>query len=175
MSVRGGSQGVAEQKDQAKVPEEQAPPSRDVMELLTLCGLLEGHAAELAVSFIADDDFERLSEIADTIARYNYQKGVQAIRELDIRFHDIIVQRSGQSLLLELWTILNNRMAVLNALSRDVLKVDGADSARRHHEYIQELRSKDPQRARAAAREHYQDYVRRLQAVIAERTAVHGS
>lgn len=134
----------------------------DVEELMSLRGLLEGRAAEVAVERLTDEDFRNLEEIADAIATQDYQRDIQAVRELDIRLHDIVVQRSGMKLLLELWAILNSRLTVLNALSGGLLKVDAGDSSRRHHDYIAALRSRDPARARAAAEAHYQNYVDRL-------------
>lgn len=141
----------------------------DVEELMSLRGLLEGRAAEVAVERLTDEDFRNLEEIADAIATQDYQRDIQAVRELDIRLHDIVVQRSGMKLLLELWAILNSRLTVLNALSGGLLKVDAGDSSRRHHDYIAALRSRDPARARAAAEAHYQNYVDRLRVVLRER------
>lgn len=143
----------------------------DVEELLALRGLLEGRAAELAVGRLTDEDFCRLEEIADAIATQDYQKNIQGARELDIRLHDMVVQRSGLTLLPQLWSILNSRLTVLNALSAGLIKVDAVDSSRRHHEYVAALRSRDPKRARTAAEQHYQHYVDRLRAAFGERDA----
>ncbi len=141
----------------------------DVEELMILRGLLEGRAAEISAGLLTDEDFCRLEEIADTIATQDYQNDIQSVRELDIRLHDIVIQRSGLTLLPQLWAILNSRLTVLNALSAGLLKVDADDSSRRHHDYIAALRSRDPDRARVAAEQHYQNYVDRLRAVLQER------
>ena len=140
----------------------------DVEELLLLRGLLEGRAAEIAVGLLTEEDFCRLEEIADAIATQDYQQDIQSVRVLDIRLHDIVIQRSGLALLPQLWAILNSRLTVLNALSAGLLKVDADDSSRRHHDYIAALRSRDPSRARVAAEQHYQHYVDRLRAVLHE-------
>lgn len=141
----------------------------DVEELLLLRGLFEGRAAEIAVGLLTEQDFGRLDEIADAIATQDYQKDIQSVRELDIRLHDIVIQRSGLTLLPQLWAILNSRLTVLNALSVGLLKVNAGDSSRRHRDYIAALRSRDPNRARIAAEQHYQHYVDRLRAVLEER------
>ena len=143
--------------------------AEDVEELMILRGLLEGRAAEISVGLLSDEDFCRLEEIADAIATQDYQKDIQSARELDIRLHDIVIQRSGLTLLPQLWAILNSRLTVLNALSAGPLKVDADDSSRRHHDYITVLRSRDPDRARVAAEQHYQSYVDRLLSVLQER------
>ena len=141
---------------------------RDVVDLLSLRGLLEGYAGRVTVEVLTEADFEEMERINQRIERLDYQTNVQEIRELDIRFHDIVVERSGQPLLLELWSVLDSRLVVLNALSRDVLRMDAADTARRHRAYIAELRSRDPERAAMAAAEHYQFYLHRLEVALAE-------
>ncbi len=142
--------------------------TRDVADLLSLRGLLEGYAGKIAIDALTEADFAEMERVTGRIERLEYQTDVQEIRELDIRFHDVVVERAGHPLLLELWSVLDSRLVVLNALSRDVLRMETADTARRHRAYIAELRSRDPERVARAAADHYQFYLRRLEEAMAE-------
>jgi DNA-binding GntR family transcriptional regulator len=143
-----------------------SPPQ--VIEVLELRGLLEGRAAAAAVAVLTDDDLNALDQIADSIARYDYRNDVQRIRDLDISFHRLIIERSNQPILAELFATLDSRLSVLNTFSSGVFNVDARDTSRRHHDYIEVLRARDPEQARRAAHEHYQHYVRRFLEVMAE-------
>jgi DNA-binding GntR family transcriptional regulator len=140
-----------------------------VFELLELRGLLEGRAAEAAVANLTADDIERLRRLADATSRLSFQHDVQRIRDLDIEFHNTIIAASGKQLLGEHWALLNARLAILNSLSRDLLKVDAQDTARRHRAYVDELSSRDPERARAAAEQHYRYYAERFREKVGDR------
>lgn len=146
----------------------------DVLELLDLRGMLEGRAAEAAVRHLTDDDFACLNEISDEIERLDYRVSVLRIRDLDINFHQIVTRRSGKPLLLELWSTLNSRLFMLDAVCRDVLQLNARDSADRHRFYIEELRPRDPRRAREAGEEHYRFHAERYREMLAEAETVAG-
>jgi DNA-binding GntR family transcriptional regulator len=141
---------------------------QQAIEVLELRGLLEGRAAAAAVAVLANDDLIALGQIADSIARYDFRNDVQLIRDLDISFHRLIIERSNQPILAELFSTLDSRLSVLNTLSSGVFNVDARDTSRRHHEYVEVLRARDPEQARDAAREHYQHYVRRFLKAMGE-------
>ena len=131
----------------------------DVVDLLTLRGLLEGRAAAIAVRRLTDDDFARLEEIVDLIARRDYQQDIAQIRELDVVFHGLIADRSEKPILIELWSALNSRLYLMEHVCRDILRLTSESSGLRHQEYIDSLRERDPDRARRAAEAHYHYYL----------------
>ncbi len=116
----------------------------DVVELLTMRGWLEGRAAAFAVRHITDQDIARLEEIADLIARRDYQKDIAQIRELDVVFHSLIANRSEKPILIELWAALNSRLFLMEHVCRDILRLTYEVSALRHQEYVDVLRERDP-------------------------------
>jgi len=140
-----------------------------VFELLELRGLLEGRAAEAAVLNLTDEAIEVLYRLADSVRDLDYQQDVQRIRDLDIAFHNIIIENSGKQLLGEHWALLNARLSILNSLSRDLLKLDAQDTARRHRKYVDELKSREPDRAREAAEQHYRYYAERFREKVGDR------
>lgn len=144
----------------------------DVMELLEMRSLLEGKLAEAAAPFLTDVDFARLDDMAGAIERRDYLKDSREIQHLDIAFHQIIADRCPKPLLVELWTSLNSRMIRLDRLWCDVLKLDAADSARRHRAYIAELRTGNPARAQKAGEAHYRYHRERYREFLQAREAV---
>lgn len=138
----------------------------DVLELLDLRSLLEGRAAAEAVKNMVAEDFRRLHAILDDFERRDYYRDIIEIRDLDIAFHQTITHRSNKPLLIELWSVMNSRLFMLITICRDILRLDTQESAARHRDYIRELESGDPERARKAGEDHYQFHATRLRETL---------
>lgn len=140
----------------------------DILELLDLRAYLEGRVAQYAVHRLNDDDFAELEAITETFAHRDYARDVAEIRQLDVDFHQVIARRCDKPLHVELWSALNSRLVMLDALCRDVLRIDATDCAARHAAYIAELRSGDPGRARAAGEAHYRYHIESFREMLAK-------
>lgn len=139
-----------------------------VIELLELRAALESRAAAASVQRLTEEDLARLSEIADEIGATCYYTEIEDVRRLDIEFHTVVTRRCNKPLLLELWASLNSRLCMLDILCADILKITAEESARRHHEYIDALRSRLREQAHKAATEHYQYHIRRYRQYLSE-------
>lgn len=127
----------------------------EVLDLLEMRALLEGRAAASAVQDLTDEDFTRLTEISDLLGSLDYAEEIERIRDLDIEFHNIVAGRCERPILLELWSSLNSRLYLLDVLCVSILEITPDNCADRHRDYVNELRSRDPERARAAGTRHY--------------------
>ena len=85
-------------------------------------------------------------------------RDVEAIAEIDLRFHGLIVEWSGLTLLRHIWSSLDGlvRLRSYQALDRPgkAARYFMANAAGSHDALIEALRSGDPQVAARVAREH---------------------
>jgi DNA-binding GntR family transcriptional regulator len=133
----------------------------DLVDLLEMRGLLEGRIAEAVATELTDDDFARLAAAAAAMGRIG-EGEISTFWDADRAFHEIILQRCAKTVLVELWNSLSSRLTMLEILFHDTF-VSGLGSAQEHHlGYVEELRARDPVRARRAAEDHYRSPVGRL-------------
>jgi DNA-binding GntR family transcriptional regulator len=139
-----------------------------VLELLEMRALLESRAAADSVRYLNEDDFARLEDIANQFAHVDYAAEVAHVRDLDLEFHKVVTHRCDKPILLELWASLNSRLYMLEVLCADILKIDAADCALRHRDYIEALRTGIPARAHEAGEGHYLYHSRRYRQWLSE-------
>lgn len=138
---------------------------RHVSEVFSLRALLEGYAARLAARLATESDFTRMESQVELIVS-SVAPNSRAYVEYDVRFHDLVFELCGHSLLQEAWKPL--RAQVQMVLSLDVIlsptkplwePVEARDV---HCKVIDALRSRDPDRAQRAVAEHMAQGERRL-------------
>ncbi len=139
----------------------------DLVDLLEMRGLLEGRIAEAVANELTDDDLAQLAAAAAEMGRTQLDE-ITAFWEADRAFHEIIVRRCSKTVLVELWTSLSSRLTMQEILFHDTF-VSGLGAAQDHHVvYLEELRARDPARARRAAEKHYRAPVERLRRAQAQ-------
>lgn len=139
----------------------------DLIDLLEMRGLLEGRIAEAAVAALTDADFAALVAAAKAIGQVKPSDS-GAFWAADLAFHEIIVRRSTKSVPVELWSTLSSRLTLLELLFHDAFEASLPKSRAHHLTYVEELRARDPLRARQAAEEHYRRPVERLRCFEAQ-------
>lgn len=142
----------------------------DLIDLLEMRGLLEGRIAEAAVLELTDEDFAALAAAAEAIGNSAPNDGT-AFWDADLVFHEIILRRCSKTILVELWSTLSSRLAMLELLFHDTFEASLVESRAHHLAYLAQLRARDPRCARHAAEEHYRHPVeglRRFQAQAKE-------
>jgi DNA-binding GntR family transcriptional regulator len=130
----------------------------EVETVYELRALIEERAFARAAGRLTDDDEARLAEMLDEMAQAAAQHDVEAVAELDLRFHELIVQTSGFSLLARVWSTLDGRvrMRTYQAFSQagDASDYFFENNVAAHRELLEALRGGDAEVAARAAREH---------------------
>lgn len=139
----------------------------DLIDLLEMRGLLEGRIAEAVVQELTEDDFAALAAAAEAIGQSTPNDG-NAFWEADVAFHEIILRRCNKTILVELWSTLSSRLTMLELVFHDTFAASLSESRSHHFAYFEELRARDPRRARLAAEEHYRHPVEGLRRVQAQ-------
>jgi DNA-binding GntR family transcriptional regulator len=81
---------------------------------------------------------------------------LHGLAEHDAAFHRLIVEASGNSILLEVWTSL--RIETRTAITALKTRVDGHEIVALHDPVLEALRARDPDRAGAALRRHVEHF-----------------
>ena len=146
-------------------PDQQAAPELDIgaFELTEARALFEGEAAALAATIITDEELDRLEEILAEMVEENAgdAKGEQA----DRRFHVAIAEATRNAAIV---SVIEN---LWDARYRSPLCRHMLDKARavgvkpridEHRRLLDALRTRDPQQARKAMREHLERVIEGL-------------
>jgi GntR family transcriptional repressor for pyruvate dehydrogenase complex len=135
-----------------------SPVERDIgaFELTEARLLIEGESAALAAVNITDEELNELDALLDEMERANVT-GADAGELVDKRFHEFIAQcaRNGAMLAIveQLWTIRNRSPQCVRTFEKTRMK--GYKPVIDEHRCIVDaLRSRDPNSARAAMRDH---------------------
>jgi DNA-binding GntR family transcriptional regulator len=126
---------------------------RDLRELFELREILEGYAAEKAAALLQDDELDYIEQV--------HQKSIRAVREsklsrfveMEIRLHDIIIEKSDNRRLLSVLESLKDltyRERVLSVKSMDNVKA----SLTEHSELVKALKSRNGALASQKMKEH---------------------
>lgn len=125
---------------------------------------LEGFSAELTAGrvregLLAPAWFKELRESAETFASCVQSGDAPGTTDANMRFHELIVQASGNEFLADAHRRAIGRLAVSTALNLE--HVDWAAEAAQQHEYIVEaIEQGDGARARSRAETHIHDAIR---------------
>jgi DNA-binding GntR family transcriptional regulator len=136
-------------------------PEREVDAIFELRAIIEARATgNVAVTATA----EQLAELEALIEQMRLvlpSRDVEAIAEIDLRFHGLIVEWSGLTLLRHIWSSVDGlvRLRSYQALDRPgkAARAFLANAASSHLDLIDALRAGDPQAAALAAHEHVVD------------------
>lgn len=113
---------------------------------------LEGLAARLAATRITPAELERAEVLIAAMeeSARSREPGPQVEQDLD--FHRVILQASGRPVLIEAMEVTSGRAGLLISVTRRQAPLDVVPGV--HRPILEALRSGDPDRAEAAAREH---------------------
>lgn len=128
----------------------------DVADLARLRSVLEGLAAELAASRIADAELERLSALADDILKSIGRGDHEKANESDLGFHQLLVRSSRNSGLISAYASLLLRIRVLMILEKQVYPSNTSygTAAENHKAIADALRARDPVLSRKLVEEN---------------------
>ncbi|MFC5590894.1 GntR family transcriptional regulator [Sporosarcina soli] len=125
------------------------PSEKDLIDLFEVRSLLEGASAKSAATYLAEEDLQSLSECI----RMGKEGSFEEIMEANERFHEIIVQASGNALMID--TI--DRMKSIIYLFRKTVVLNKRPRLIDEHEEIYEaIKARDTERAQQLMEAHLQ-------------------
>lgn len=126
---------------------------QDAEEMYTLRAHLEAMAISLALPKISNDDLATLDSLIDGMIEAGENQDPELLTELDTRFHEFILERSGHRLLLRTWQSISplnwTMMTVIRLKDRNLREL-----AERHRPIVDALRTGSSEKAELAIREH---------------------
>lgn len=133
-------------------------PESEIDAIYELRAIIEGRAMASACGTVGDVELDELEALIDQM-RGELKKGdVEAIAEIDLRFHGLIVEWSGLTLLRHIWSSLDGlvRLRSYQALDRPgrTAQYFLKNAASSHVALVAALRHGDPAKAAEAARQH---------------------
>jgi DNA-binding GntR family transcriptional regulator len=133
-------------------------PEAEIDAIYELRSVIEGRATAAAIEIVTERDLERLDGLVLDIGRAIKAREVEAVADLDLVFHGLIVEWSGMTLLRHIWSGLDGlvRVRSYQALDRPGAAGDYflANAATSHSMLVASLRAGDPEAAATMARQH---------------------
>ena len=87
---------------------------KDIREILTLRAELESFAMELAIPQFIEKDFIELEKRIEELNKQEKKKDFLDVRRIDIeRIHLFLIEKSGNTRLIQMWKVLASQMMVL--------------------------------------------------------------
>jgi len=143
-------------------------PDDEIDALYELRATIEAKAIARACVAATDEDLAKLRGLLDEMRVAVEQWDIDAVAEIDLRFHGAIVALSGFSLLRTIWASLDGLVRVR---SYQALERPGAsaayfrrDSIASHERLADAIAARDPDRAAILVREHILEVAERLRA-----------
>jgi DNA-binding GntR family transcriptional regulator len=127
----------------------------ELIEIYPVRAAIEEVAAREAATRL-DGDVDALEAELDAMHRAADENDLHAQVEHDVTFHRLIVEASGNAILLETWLSLGIRPRTIVTALRTGL--DGHEIAERHRPVLEALRARDPEAAGTALRRHVEQY-----------------
>jgi DNA-binding GntR family transcriptional regulator len=127
----------------------------ELIEIYPVRAAIEEVAAREAATRL-DGDVDALEAELDAMHRAADENDLHAQVEHDVTFHRLIVEASGNAILLETWLSLGIGPRTIVTALRSGL--DGHEIAERHRPVLEALRGRDPEAAGAALRRHVEQY-----------------
>ncbi len=133
-------------------------PETEIDAIYELRAVIEGRATAAAIGSIGEPEIDRLEALIDEMRTAIKAHEIEAIAEIDLRFHGLIVEWSGMTLLRHIWSSLDGlvRVRSYQALDRPgaTAKYFLRNAASSHVDLVSALRSGDADAAATMARQH---------------------
>jgi DNA-binding GntR family transcriptional regulator len=127
----------------------------ELIEIYPVRAAIEEVAAREAATRL-NGDVEALAAELDSMHRAADAKDLHAQVDHDVAFHRLIVEASGNQVLLETWLSLRIEARTIVTALRTGL--DGHDIAERHRPVLEALRARDPELAGTTLRRHVEQF-----------------
>lgn len=125
----------------------------EVRDVYNLRAHLEAYAARLAAVRATTQDLEAMAALIDCMKECATRSDLQGLLAKDVEFHARICRVSGSTRVYLLWDSLNPHCWT-HLTGRKAIHYTPSQIAERHLSILDALRSRDPDRAEAAVRQH---------------------
>ncbi|MBN1139069.1 MAG: GntR family transcriptional regulator [Anaerolineae bacterium] len=129
--------------------------AKELYEVYTVRAALESLAARLAAERLTDEDTQTLQRVLEEMIQAAQEGDEKRMVYLDNRFHETILQMSGNELLYHLWQSLQFGFWTIVTTRTSISNLE--ELACRHEILIDALASRNPKKAEAAMRSHIED------------------
>jgi DNA-binding GntR family transcriptional regulator len=127
----------------------------ELWETYTVRAALESLAARLATSNLTEDGAERLQCILDQMMEAAHRQDRDRLLQLDNRFHETILDISGNRTLEQLWKTL--QFSTWSIVTYRKSSYNPGYLAARHGELLEALKSGNPEKAAHTMQHHIED------------------
>jgi DNA-binding GntR family transcriptional regulator len=129
---------------------------KEMCEMYPVRAALEEVAGRAAAPLVTDDLLAALDEQLDAMGSAVAREDIPAQLKHDARFHELIVEASGNSLLLEVWRSLHAEVRTLITYSR--VHTSELNVVQAHLPIVHALRQRDPELAGKEMRDHIEHF-----------------
>ena len=139
---------------------------RGFIEVMDLREATEMPVAERAAQYATPADLMRLEEVVERMER---EVSAERYAELDVRFHYLVARATHNPLLVKIvewsteWTNAATRTPMLEGSQRRIASLAG------HREILERIRSRDPEGAALAVRNHIRSILQEMEELFSER------
>jgi DNA-binding GntR family transcriptional regulator len=114
-----------------------------IEEVYSIRTRLESMAVELAFPNLTAADCDKLEGYAEQMERLTQSGNFEEFAEVDIQFHGLFYERSEHTLLLDLWTMIQSRIRLLQTYGRIHNRADKGEVQKRHLTIVRAIRQGD--------------------------------
>ena len=133
-------------------------PEAEIDAIYELRAIIEGRAMATLTGTVDDEGLTTLESLIKEMGEALLRKDIEAVADVDLRFHGLIVEWSGLTLLRHIWSSLDGlvRLRSYQALDRPgkAARYFRKHAASSHIALVDALRGGDPERAAESARQH---------------------
>ena len=133
-------------------------PEAEIDAIYELRAVIEARATATAIDVVGEDELVQLEALIDEMSGAIKARQVESIAEIDLRFHGLIVEWSGMTLLRHIWASLDGLVRVRSYQAIDRPGATAAyfrkNAAASHTVIVAALRAGDPEAAAEVARQH---------------------
>ena len=140
--------------------------SQDLWEIITVRASLESLSARLLAERITPDQIEHLEELLKEMIKAGKKGDIPKRTKLNIEFHEYLIRASGHKLILQLFQ--NMRFGSWSIMTGSFTQMDPVYMATRHRKLIEAIKSRDPDKAAKAMREHIESVGEPICEMLAE-------
>lgn len=126
------------------------PTEKDLRNLFQVRGLLEGFSAKTAATYLPEDD---LNELSNCI-KIGRDGTIEEIMDANERFHEIIVQASGNSLMID---TLNRMKSIIYLFRKTVVLYNRPGLIDEHEEIYEAIKRRDGEAAKKLMEDHLKE------------------
>lgn len=126
--------------------------------LVPIRAVLERFAFGQAATRLTDADLDALQQVVDQMRSPGDVDREDQLADLDIKFHEFVIERSGQQHCLQIWRSIQTRVRAY--FRRDATRYTSPDAvADQHQDLLNHLRTRDPGEIVKAIDDHVHTYL----------------